>query len=46
MIIRKVWKAKKKNKDYQLLITIPKDSEIKEGDYVKVEKVENEKEDM
>lgn len=42
MIIRKVWKAKKKNKDYQLLVTIPKDSKIKEGDYVKIERVENE----
>ena len=43
MIIRKVWKAKKKNKDYQLLITIPKEEGIKEGDYVKIEKIENRK---
>ena len=36
LLIRKVWRAKKKN---QLLITIPKDLEIKEGDYVEVKKV-------
>lgn len=36
IIIRKVWKAKSTN---QLLITIPKDSEIEEGDYIKIEKV-------
>lgn len=37
IIIRKVWKAKSTN---QLLITIPKNSKIEEGDYVKIEKVE------
>lgn len=36
MIIRKVWKANKKK---QLFITIPKDKGIKEGDYVKVIKI-------
>jgi len=36
-IIMKVWKTKK-NK--QKLITIPKDCDIEEGDYVSVEKVE------
>lgn len=36
MIVRKVWKAKATN---QLLITIPADEGIKEGDYVRVEKV-------
>ena len=39
MIIRRVWKAKKKN---QLLITIPKNKGIKEGDYIKIEKVRSE----
>lgn len=38
MIIRKVWKAKKKN---QLFVTIPKDKGIKEGDYIKIEKVKD-----
>ncbi len=37
MIIRKVWKNKSNN---QMLITIPNDSGIKEGDYVRVKKVE------
>ena len=41
MIIRKVWKAKKKN---QLYVTIPKNEGIKEGDYIKIEKLENGKE--
>ncbi len=41
MIIKKVWKANKKN---QLYITIPKNEGIKEGDYVKVEKIEETKE--
>jgi len=36
-IFVKVWLAKKKN---QKQITIPKDCDIKEGDYVSVEKVE------
>lgn len=35
-IIRRVWRKKKIN---QLLITIPRDSGIKEGDYVEVKKV-------
>lgn len=35
-IIRRVWKNKWSK---QLLITIPKDSEIKEGDYVEVKKL-------
>ena len=37
MEIRKVWKN---NSNGQLLITIPKDSDIDEGDYVKIKKVE------
>ena len=32
----KVWKAKKQD---QKLVTIPKDCEIKEGDYVEIKKV-------
>lgn len=36
MIVRKVWKNRSND---QLLITIPKDSDIQEGDYVKVSKV-------
>ena len=36
-IIRKVWKNKGSN---QLLITIPNETEIKEGDYVRVVKLE------
>lgn len=36
MLIRKVWKAKASG---QLLITIPKDEGIKDGDYVKIQKV-------
>ena len=35
-IIRKVWKNKLNN---QLLITIPNDSGVMEGDYVEVKKV-------
>lgn len=35
-VIMKVWKNKAKN---QKLITIPKDSEINEGDYVEIRKV-------
>ncbi len=35
-IIMKVWKNKAKN---QKLITIPKDCDIKEGDYVEIRKV-------
>lgn len=35
-VIRKVWKNKGTD---QLLITIPKDSGIKEGDYVEIKKV-------
>ena len=37
MIIRKVWKNKGNN---QLLITIPKDSNISEGDYVELIKID------
>lgn len=36
MIIRKVWKHKATN---QLLITIPNNEGVKEGDYVRVKKV-------
>jgi len=36
-IIQKVWKNKKNN---QKLVTIPKESEIKEGDYIEIKKVE------
>ncbi len=36
MIIQKVWKNKGNN---QKLITIPKDCDIKEGDYVEIKKV-------
>jgi len=36
-LIMRVWKNKTNN---QKLITIPKDSGIEEGDYVKIEKVE------
>jgi len=35
-VIMKVWKNKAKN---QKLITIPKDCDIQEGDYVEVKKV-------
>lgn len=35
-IIRKVWKNKGTK---QLLITIPKDSKIKKGDYVEIKKL-------
>lgn len=35
-IIRKVWSNKKTK---QLLITIPKDVEIKEGDYIEIKKI-------
>jgi len=35
-VIQKVWKNKKNN---QKLVTIPKDSEINEGDYVEIRKV-------
>lgn len=35
-VIRKVWKAKATN---QMLVSIPKDSGIKEGNYVRIEKV-------
>lgn len=35
-IIRKVWKNKNTN---QKIITIPKDSDIQEGDYVEIKKV-------
>lgn len=38
-IIRKVWKNKKNN---QKLITIPKDSDIEEGDYVQIYKIKKE----
>lgn len=36
-VIRKVWLHKGTN---QKIVTIPKDSEIKQGDYVKIEKIE------
>jgi len=36
MIIRKVWKN---NQTQQKLITIPKDSDIEDGDYVQVTKI-------
>ncbi len=36
-IIRKVWKNKGTK---QLLITMPKDSHLKEGDYVEIKKIE------
>lgn len=39
IIIRKVWLFRNRN---QKMITIPKDSDINEGDYVKIKKVENE----
>lgn len=35
-IIRKVWKNKGTK---QLLITLPKDSKIKEGDYIEIKKI-------
>jgi len=35
-IIRKVWSNKQTK---QLLITIPKDVDIKEGDYIEVKKI-------
>ena len=35
-LILKVWKAKANN---QKLITIPKESEIKEGDYIEIIKI-------
>jgi len=35
-VIMKVWKNKIRN---QKLVTIPKDCDIKEGDYVRIEKV-------
>lgn len=38
-LIRKVWKNKGNN---QKLITIPKDSPIEEGDYVKIISIEKE----
>jgi len=41
IIIRKVWKANKQN---QLIITIPKDKGIVEGDYVKIKKLKRDDE--
>jgi len=38
VLIQKVWKNKFNN---QKLVTIPKDSRIEDGDYVKIEKVKN-----
>ena len=35
-VVMKVWKNKQNN---QKLVTIPKDCDIQEGDYVKIEKV-------
>lgn len=40
MLIRKVWKAKKRN---QLIVTIPKNEGIQEGDYIKIEKIQDKK---
>ena len=37
MIVRKVWKANKKN---QLFLTIPRNQGITEGDYVSITKIE------
>ena len=37
-IIQKVWKIKANG---QKLVTIPKKSDIKEGDYVRIIKIEN-----
>jgi hypothetical protein len=39
MIIMKVWKNKSKN---QKLVTVPKDCDIKEGDYIYMKKVKKE----
>ena len=39
MIIQKVRASTVKGKVVQLLVTIPKDSEIEEGDYVHIEKI-------
>ncbi len=39
MIIKRVWKNKGND---QKLVTIPKDSDIKEGDYIQIKKVEDE----
>ena len=36
-IIQKVWKNKSAN---QKLVTIPKESEINEGDYVEIKKID------
>jgi len=38
VLIQKVWKNKGNG---QKLVTIPKDSKIKEGDYVEIKKVKN-----
>lgn len=38
-IIQKVWKNKSNN---QKLVTIPKNSNIEAGDYVKIKKIEKE----
>ena len=39
IIIMKVWKNKSKN---QKLVTVPKDCDIKEGDYIYMKKVKKE----
>lgn len=40
-IIRKVWRAKRNN---QKLVTIPNDVAIEEGDFVRIKKINVEKE--
>ncbi len=42
MVIQKVWRNKKNNVK---LVTIPKKSDIQEGDYVHIEKVPDERKD-
>lgn len=41
MIVKKVWENQANG---QKLLTIPKESDIESGDYVKIEKVENQDE--
>lgn len=42
MIVKKVWENKTNG---QKLVTIPKESYIEPGDYVKIEKVEDQEEE-
>jgi len=42
MIVKKVWENKTNG---QKLVTIPKESDIDPGDYVKIDKVENQEEE-